>query len=172
MSTAKLNSEIKKWLWYVLILLAAYVCQTTPGFLSFFGYKPVWIVPVAVAIGVFEGEVAAAAIGAVAGLMWDLSSARVAGLHGILLCVLCVACCLLCLHFIRPTLVGISALSGAVVTLVSLVDFIFTYFLFYDNTLALLATKVLPVCVLTVLCAPVTVWLCRIVHGKYSFEET
>ena len=172
MSTAKLNNEIKKWLWYILILIIAYVCQTTPDLFAVFGHKPYFIVPVAVAVGVFEGEIAAAAIGAVAGLLWDLSSARIAGLHGVVLCVLCVTCCLLCLHYVRPTWFGISGLCGAVTLLAALTDYAFTFFLFYENTALLLVDRMLPSCLYTLIIAPCIVILCRGVHDKYTTEET
>ena len=46
---------VAKQLCYALLLFAAYVLQTTPGFLTFFGVKPVLLVPTAICIAVLEG---------------------------------------------------------------------------------------------------------------------
>lgn len=171
MSTAQLKNQIKKWLWYVLLLLVCYVLQTTPGLFVLFGVKPVLIVPLAIAIGVYEGEISAAAIGAVAGLLWDLSAGRIAGLYGLILCVICTVCCMTCLHFLRPTIVNITVLSGLSMVLASGLDFFFTYFLFYQNTIHILVYQILPTCLYTTLVAPLLIVLVRLIHKRYYLEE-
>ena len=171
MSTAKIKLETKKWLWYALVLLVCYVTQTSPKLNTFLPTMPVLVVPVAVAIAVFEGEIAGAAIGAVAGLLWDLSSARVAGAHGVMLCILCVCCTLVCLHLLRPTWISISVLSAVSLAVTDLADYIFTYYLFFENTAEVWARQALPSFAATLVAAPAVVLVCRLIHDKYTTEE-
>ncbi len=171
MSTAKMKLETKKWLWYALVLLVCYVTQTSPKLNTVLPAMPVLVVPVATAVAVFEGEIAGAAMGAVAGLLWDLSSARVAGAHGVMLCILCVCCTLACLHLLRPTWINISVLSVVCLGITDLADFIFTYYLFFENTGVVWAKQALPSCAATAVVAPAIVLVCRLIHDKYTTEE-
>ena len=171
MSTAKMKLETKKWLWYALVLLVCYVTQTSPKLNTVLPAMPVLVVPVATAVAVFEGEIAGAAMGAVAGMLWDLSSARLAGAHGVMLCILCVCCTLVCLHLLRPTWISISVLSVLCLIVTDLADYIFTYYLFFDNTAVVWVNRILPSIAATLVIAPVIVVVCRLIHNKYTTEE-
>ena len=58
--------HILKWSSYVLLIIIAYVLQTTTSLFVIFGVKPLLLVPLAVCIAMFEGEFAGAIFGAVA----------------------------------------------------------------------------------------------------------
>ena len=47
------------------------VVQTTPGLFQFGAAKPLWLLPLGLAVSALEGEFAGAIFGAVCGLMWD-----------------------------------------------------------------------------------------------------
>ena len=81
-----------RWVFYALLLLLLYTMQTTPGLFGIAGVRPALVAPAALAIAIYENELAGAIYGAVAGLMWDLSAMRLSGFNGVILCVLCVAC--------------------------------------------------------------------------------
>lgn len=49
-----------KYFLYLLILIVLYAMQTTAGFFSFFGVRPIWVLPFAVAISMCEDVVSAA----------------------------------------------------------------------------------------------------------------
>ena len=79
-SRFKRNMELAgKWGIYGLLLLAAAVLQTTPGLLNIGSVKPVFILPVCLAVALCEGPYAGALFGAVGGLVWDLSAGRTTG---------------------------------------------------------------------------------------------
>ena len=63
--------HILKWSSYVLLIIIAYVLQTTTSLFVIFGVKPLLLAPLAVCIAMFEGEFAGAIFGAVAGLLAD-----------------------------------------------------------------------------------------------------
>jgi len=65
------RGQIVKWICYALLGLLCAVLQTTPGLFQFGTAKPLWLLPLALAVAVFEGEFAGAVFGAVCGLMWD-----------------------------------------------------------------------------------------------------
>lgn len=131
---------------YLLLILCAYVLQTTPGFLTFFGVKPVLLVPLALCIAVQEGAFTGALYGALAGLFWDIGSGRVAGFFGILLMAACFFCAVLVALYLRDTLLNLSLLTGLVMLLLLSLDFLFSYYLQGHEGLArLYLLRVLPV---------------------------
>ena len=56
------RSQLYKWGLYVLLLLACTVLQTIPGFLQFGQAKPVFLLPLALAVAVCEDEFSGAPV--------------------------------------------------------------------------------------------------------------
>ena len=63
------SSQIFKWVCYTLLMLLCTVLQTMPGLFQLGAAKPLYLLPLALAVSVFEGEFAGAIFGAVCGLM-------------------------------------------------------------------------------------------------------
>ena len=82
------RGQIVKWICYALLGLLCAVLQTTPGLFQFGAAKPLWLLPLALAVAVFEGEFAGAVFGAVCGLMWDWLAGRTVGMLALELLVL------------------------------------------------------------------------------------
>ena len=80
------RGQIVKWICYALLGLLCTVLQTTPGLFQFGAAKPLWLLPLALAVAVFEGEFAGAVFGAVCGLMWDWLAGRTVGMLALELC--------------------------------------------------------------------------------------
>ena len=81
------------------LILLFFLWQAAPhGFPTVFGARPMLLLPLVVAIAMFEGPGGGAAAGVAAGLLWDLYAFRLFGFHALLLLVLgaavglCVAC--------------------------------------------------------------------------------
>ena len=85
------RGQIVKWICYALLGLLCAVLQTTPGLFQFGAAKPLWLLPMALAVAVFEGEFAGAVFGAVCGLMWDWLAGRTVGMLALELLLLCFA---------------------------------------------------------------------------------
>lgn len=79
MNNNKAKVYAVKYCSYVLILLALYVLQTTPGFLSVFGIKPNLVIPAVVCIAMVEGEFVGGLLGALGGWLLDLGAFSVFG---------------------------------------------------------------------------------------------
>ena len=85
------RSQLFKWGCYGLLMLLCTVLQTTPGLFQLGNAKPLWLLPLALAAAVFEGEFAGALFGAVCGLMWDYTAGRTIGMLALELMILCFA---------------------------------------------------------------------------------
>ena len=85
------RGQIVKWICYALLGLLCAVLQTTPGLFQFGAAKPLWLLPLALSVAVFEGEFAGAVFGAVCGLMWDWLAGRTVGMLALELLLLCFA---------------------------------------------------------------------------------
>ena len=69
------SSQIFKWGCYTRLMLLCTVLQTMPGLFQLGAAKPLYLLPLALAVSVFEGEFAGAIFGAVCGLMGLLLTA-------------------------------------------------------------------------------------------------
>ena len=83
------RSQITKWVCYALLMLLCTVLQTLPGLFRLGEAKPLWLLPLALAVAVEEGEFAGSIFGAVCGLMWDYTAGRTAGMLAFELLLLC-----------------------------------------------------------------------------------
>ena len=72
------RGQIVKWICYALLGLLCAVLQTTPGLFQFGAAKPLWLLPLALAVAVFEGEFAGAVFGAGMQLYFKNSAANFA----------------------------------------------------------------------------------------------
>ena len=67
---------LAKWACYFLILLIAATLQSLPGFLSIFGVRPLFILPVCLAVAIYEGEYPGALLAVAGGFLWDWTASR------------------------------------------------------------------------------------------------
>ncbi len=80
---------VGKWSLYVLLLMLCAVLQTTPYLFQIASVKPIFILPLCLAVAIYEGEFAGSLFGVVGGLMWDYTAGVVVGIFAILLLLLC-----------------------------------------------------------------------------------
>ena len=83
------RSQRLKWGCYILLLVVCTVLQTMPGLFQFGAAKPLWLLPLCLAVSAAEGEFAGAIFGAVCGLMWDYTAGRTVGMLALELMLLC-----------------------------------------------------------------------------------
>ena len=75
--------RIQKMSIYGLTLLLLYILQTTPGFLTFWGIKPLLVLPLAVSIAMMEGELVGGLFGLAAGILCDTSGITIFGINSL-----------------------------------------------------------------------------------------
>ena len=126
----RLSNRYLKWTAYGLVILLAVLLQSAPRlFPAVFGARPILIVPVVVAIAMFEGPVGGAAAGIAGGLLWDMFSTRLLGFNALLLLVVCCACGLLIRLLMRNNFLSAMLMITCALLLVGLADWFFYHLL-------------------------------------------
>ncbi len=129
----KLSRRYLKWTAYGLILLTALLFQSSPRlFPEIGGGRPVLLLPLAVAISMFEGPVGGAAAGAAAGFLWDLFSDRLFGFNALILMLLCCGCGLLVRLLVRNNLLSAMLMITASVGIQGVLDWFFNHVLAFQ----------------------------------------
>ncbi len=133
-----------KYLLFFLILTVLYILQSTPGFLSLFGIKPIFVIPFCVVLAALNDEWQAFLIVILGGLYTDLGSMRVAGYFTLMLLFVCVASTVSVKFFFKATPRNAYFYSLVSMLVMLLLDFLFSYVMNgYRGLLPLLFRNVL-----------------------------
>ena len=154
---------------YAALLVGCYLMQTTPGFLTFFGAKPIFLLPLALSIAAREGVFPGALWGAAAGLLWDISSGRTSGFFAIQLMAICFGVAALVALYLRGSAAnGLLLCAGAGLLLLGN-DLLFHYLLHgYTGVGALFLRSSLPTLILTlIVCLPLR-WLVNRIADRFD----
>lgn len=163
--------RLRRWGFYALLLAAAALCQTVPGFLCVGAARPLFILPLALAVAWLEPPASAALFGALCGLVWDLLAARPGGYLALVLLALCLLSAVLPLHTIRmdPGRFFWFSLLAALV-LLSLDFLLFFVMPAYGDAPFYYLTVILPTALFTALAGPVCYCAVRRLHLHYRSD--
>ena len=149
-----------KWAAYSLMLLVAATLQTMPGLFTIGGAKPIFILPLCLAVALFEGEYAGALFGAVCGLLWDYTAG---------LLVLGFASSIIVRMYLQETSANFLLLVAGSALLLLSTDFLFFYAMRgYPNGLQQYCTVVLPTLIFTAALSPLAFVGARAVHARWG----
>ena len=166
------RSQLLKWGCYVLALFVCAALQTAPGLFQLGQAKPLFILPLCLAVAVFEGEFAGALFGTVGGLLWDYTAGRTVGMLALELLLLCFAISVLVQLYLQATPVNATFLSTAAALLVLSVDWLFFYYMPGYTEAALRWLRfVLPSTVLTIPAALLTFLLVRRISTEFKIDN-
>lgn len=166
------RGQIVKWICYALLGLLCAVLQTTPGLFQFGAAKPLWLLPLALAVAVFEGEFAGAVFGAVCGLMWDWLAGRTVGMLALELLLLCFAVSVLVQLYLQVNPGNFAAVSTATALVVLSLDWLFFYYMpGYTGAALRYVAFVLPSAVLTIPAALLAFWLVQHIHDGFRIDN-
>ncbi|MCI9405352.1 MAG: hypothetical protein HFK04_00330 [Oscillospiraceae bacterium] len=144
-----------KYFFYSLLLVIFYAMQTTAGVFSFFGVRPLWVVPIAVSIAMCENILPAAVFGAVSGLLCDLGSQALFGFNGLVMLCGCTAIALLSFFLVKVSWKSALLLGGGLAAIRALVEFFFFYLIWgYENIQLVFIHFVFPTFLYTALLTP------------------
>ncbi|MBQ9743414.1 MAG: rod shape-determining protein MreD [Ruminococcus sp.] len=107
-----------RYIAYIVEILVLYVLSGTPGFMpSIMGVKPIILLPVALTIAVFEGEVPAMLYGALCGALCDIGSGTDLGLYTLTLTIMCFvlgycASNFFVANFLNTSIIGVFCLAA------------------------------------------------------------
>lgn len=119
-----------RWACYALLLVLCYTLQTNRILFELGGIRPLWLPAACLVLSVWEDAFPSALYGMFAGLLWDLSSNRLAGFFAGFLLVCCFACSSITQLLLRRTLFNTCALSLGCLLVVTGLDYLFSYVLF------------------------------------------
>lgn len=163
-------SALFKWVIYYLILVGLFVLQSTPGFLSVFGIRPVLILSYAIFVSMYEGELYGSIFGAVAGLLWDMGGSSVSGYKALLMLVICCCVSLFTLHLVRNNVFSAAIFTSIAISIVFLLDFFFYYGLWgYDGSAQMILKNIIPTMVASVIFSLPIYYLVRKINRSFSF---
>ena len=123
------RSQIIKWVCYTLLMLLCTVLQTTPGLFQLGDAKPLWLLPLALAVAVEEDEFAGGIFGAVCGLMWDYTAGRTVGMLAFELLVLCFLLSAVVQLYFKASAANFVLLALGASLLVLSLDWLFFYYM-------------------------------------------
>ena len=160
------------WLVYGFSALLLMLLQMAPRcFPVVMNARPEPLVLLVVCVAMFEGPYFGAGIGVLAGLLWDLYSFRVFGLHAMLLMLIGVAVGLLVQLILRTNFLSGMLLCMYAVLVHTFLEWLLCYVLFLnDESIAVLLNVYLPNALYTVLLSPfvylITLLLARMLRRQ------
>lgn len=166
------RSQLLKWGCYVLALFVCAALQTTPGLFQLGEAKPLLVLPLCLAVAVFEGEFAGALLGTVGGLLWDCTAGRTVGMLALELLLLCFAVSVLVQLYLQVNPGNFAAVSTATALVVLSLDWLFFYYMpGYSGAASRWLWFVLPTAALSVpVCFPLF-GVVRRIHEEFKIDN-
>ena len=166
------SSQIFKWVCYTLLMLLCTVLQTMPGLFQLGAAKPLYLLPLALAVSVFEGEFAGAIFGAVCCLMWDYTAGRTVGMLALELMLLCFGVSVVVQLYLKDTPSNFVLLAVVCALLVLSADWLFFYYMpGYSGAASRWLWFVLPTAALSVpVCFPLF-GVVRRIHEEFKIDN-
>ena len=166
------RSQRLKWGCYILLLVVCTVLQTMPGLFQFGAAKPLWLLPLCLAVSAAEGEFAGAIFGAVCGLMWDYTAGRTVGMLALELMALSFLLSAVVQLYLQNTPQNFAALAGGAALLVLACDWLFFYYMpGYSGALERFVRFVLPSAVLTLPVSLPIYWAARRISTEFKIDN-
>ena len=166
------RSQLLKWGCYVLALFVCAALQTTPGLFQLGEAKPLLVLPLCLAVAVFEGEFAGALLGTVGGLLWDCTAGRTVGMLALELLLLCFAVTAVMQLYFKNSAANFALIASAAALLVLTLDWLFFYYMpGYSGAASRWLWFVLPTAALSVpVCFPLF-GVVRRIHEEFKIDN-
>lgn len=166
------SSQIFKWVCYTLLMLLCTVLQTMPGLFQLGAAKPLYLLPLALAVSVFEGEFAGAIFGAVCGLMWDYTAGRTVGMLALELMILSFAVSAVVQLYLKDTAQNFLLIAAGCAVLVLVCDWLFFYYMpGYSGEWNRFLWFVLPSAVLSIPVSLPIYWAARKISIEFKIDN-
>ena len=131
-----------RWLLYAAVLLVFYVGECAP---LIRGFCPLLILPLATAVAMHEGELAAGVFGVCCGLMLDMASGTLLGFSSLWLLMMCPMISLLARFWIKVNSFSHLLLNAGVCVVMGFMDFLFLHWVWEgEQSLISLNRVILP----------------------------
>ena len=145
------RNNIIRWVLYFLLLVISYVYMTTAPITL---RTPLFLIPAAMCVSMFEEPFDSAVLGCVAGLLLDTAQGTMVGLNGIIMLWCCLMSSLLFHFFLRRHIIGVMMINLAAILIQGMIHYFFYYAIWeYDPTAGIFMGEFLPVMIYTEIAA-------------------
>ena len=145
--------SILKWIIISVIMLSIFIFSTTgkPGEI-----KPILFFPFVIVISTTENELISGIVGAISGLLVDLSCGKLIGSNAIFFLLIGVISSFFFLHLMRRNFINITVFTAIASIIHGLLDFFFYYVMWnYENLFSIFKFTIIKPIVLTTISAPI-----------------
>lgn len=162
--------NIPKWITYALFILFTALIQTQAAFYPrFMDVTPVFLIPAAVFIAMFEGETVGGIYGIAAGLLWDCGTGRVFGFNAFFLMIEAIAVGLFFKFLLKNSLFSALIFTAVITALHETITWFFFYFMTGSrNFIFALLHITLPTTALTLIFALPLFFLVRFINDRLT----
>ena len=166
------SKDTLTWIVYGLCAFFTMLMQMAPRFFPvILEARPTPLILLVIGVALFEGPRIGGIIGAIAGLLWDLYTFRVFGLHAMLLMIIGVTVGLLVQLVLRTNFLSGMLLCVCGVLTHTLLEWLLCYVLFlHDESVTVLWNVYLPNAVYTIVLSPfvygITLLLARLLRRR------
>lgn len=158
-----------KWVVLSLIILIAYSISVTGGAGK---AKPLILIPILIIISTSENELVTGIVGAIIGLLIDLSCDKLFGFNGILFLIIGALSSFLFLHLMRRNILNVIFLTVIAAVVHGLFDFFFYYVMWqYENIDIVFKKIILPSMIYTTISSPIVYLIMKKILAKFSEED-
>ncbi len=166
---AKTRFVALKFVVYAAVALLLTVVQNTPGLLLIGSAKPMLTAAFAIAVAMFEGELAGAFAGAFGGFLCDLFSYYRFGYYALMLFICCLMVGLLVQGYMRPVVMNCCLFTFLAMLAAQGVAFFFLFLIRgYEGTNILFLSRMLPLCIYTAAAAVPAFLAVRWLHQRFQ----
>ena len=159
-----------RWAIFCALLVFSVLLQNSVGgLLEFFGVRVFLCIPFCIAVAMFEREVPAAILGALAGALWDISSG-VDGFNTIILMALSAISSLLISHLMQNNIITALVLGAGSVTTYEIL-YIAIRFWGAGSPIRQIFKFYLPSLIVTVAFVPVCYFIVKRIYDSYKIAE-
>ena len=164
------SNRMIRWIFYGIEFILRYMLQTTPGLVpEIAGVRPLLLIPAALSVAMFEGDLGGMAAGIVAGLFLDLSGGEVLGFYAALLAVFGFILGSMTMELFRTNLLLMSLATLVTVPAVLTLQWLVFYLLpGYAGGAYVYRMHYLPEMIYTVVLAPLVYALNRMIALRLS----
>lgn len=159
-----------QWIGFALLALLCFFIMTSGS-----STKPLLLIPLALCIASHTGEIPAAAVGVIGGLLTDIACGKLLGYNAVWLVVCCVMTSLLHSYYLRDKLLNMLILTAVCTAVQGYLDFMFYYAIWGHEDVELIYTRIMLPCGIMTLVSAIPIFLivrsiCRKCGSRRSLE--
>jgi len=165
----KMRYSVMYYTLCVLLFFFIYILQSTPGFLEFWGYKPLLLAACTVSMAMLEQEYTGALFGAFAGMLCDLNANSYFGFNAVMFMLCGVTVGLLCEYLTQRNLRNCVLFTAIFLVIVCVVNYFFQFGIYnYPDAGFYWLKRTLGTTLPTVVFTPLIFWLFGAIHQKFE----